>query len=111
MINISDIKRIDTNIHPKFKDKTKSDYALDFISWYCGIDGSHHKDWVLDQVARILHGVEVEVYEYRWPDVLEYRFKTSSNLTDEYIKFVETIKSYDEVTKEYRYEYSTGITP
>lgn len=28
--------------------------ALDFIFQYGGFDGSHHKQWVLDQVVRIL---------------------------------------------------------
>jgi hypothetical protein len=28
--------------------------ALDLISQYGGIDGGHHKQWVLDQVVRIL---------------------------------------------------------
>jgi hypothetical protein len=30
------------------------DKAMDLISQYGQIDGSHHKAWVLDQVARIL---------------------------------------------------------
>jgi len=28
--------------------------ALDIIMRYGGIDGGHHKQWVLDQVARVL---------------------------------------------------------
>jgi hypothetical protein len=30
--------------------------ALDLIRSYGGIDGAHHKDWVLDQVVRALTG-------------------------------------------------------
>lgn len=30
--------------------------ALDMILEYGGIDGAHHKDWVIDQVTRILTG-------------------------------------------------------
>ena len=30
--------------------------ALKFISNYGGIDGAHHKQWTLDQIARILAG-------------------------------------------------------
>lgn len=30
--------------------------ALDMIVQFGGIDGAHHKDWVLDQVTRILAG-------------------------------------------------------
>jgi hypothetical protein len=36
--------------------------ALDLIIQYGGTDGSHHKQWVLDQVVRILVGDE-ESYE------------------------------------------------
>ncbi|HET7135185.1 MAG TPA: hypothetical protein VFJ25_04640 [Casimicrobiaceae bacterium] len=28
--------------------------ALDLIARYGGIDGAHHKQWVLDQIVRIL---------------------------------------------------------
>lgn len=30
--------------------------ALDIIIKYGSIDGAHHKDWVLDQVTRVLAG-------------------------------------------------------
>ena len=46
---------------------TEKEYAaLELIGQYGGVDGSHHKDWVLDQVARILAG---EGYE-DWIKVL-----------------------------------------
>jgi len=32
----------------------KASKALDFIGQWGGIDGAHHKQWVLDQLARIL---------------------------------------------------------
>ena len=43
----------------EFKDYTEKDWALYFIEAYGGIDGAHHKDWVLDQAARALHGCEI----------------------------------------------------
>lgn len=33
---------------------TKEQQALEFIMEWGGIDGGHHKQWVLDQVVRIL---------------------------------------------------------
>lgn len=36
--------------------------ALDLIRKYGGIDGAHHKDWVLDQVVRILTGSNYEAW-------------------------------------------------
>ncbi len=37
--------------------------ALDLITRYGGFDGSHHKQWVLDQVVRILTRDIVGGYE------------------------------------------------
>lgn len=34
--------------------KAKIRSALDIIFQYGGIDGGHHKQWVLDQVVRVL---------------------------------------------------------
>lgn len=36
--------------------------ALDIIGRYGGIDGSHHKAWVIDQVVRCLMG-DVKIYD------------------------------------------------
>lgn len=42
--------------------------VLDLIESYAQIDGSHHKDWVIDQVVRILtgDGYEKWIAEYCW---------------------------------------------
>jgi len=54
-----------------------SDWALYFIERYGGIDGGHHKMWVLDQVARILNGCTINVVEARWSNgTKEYRVST-----------------------------------
>jgi hypothetical protein len=37
-----------------FEDRNKE--AIDLIVRYGGIDGSHHKNWVMDQVVRTLLG-------------------------------------------------------
>jgi hypothetical protein len=37
-------------------DAEKIEKALDLILQYGGIDGAHHKMWVIDQVARVLTG-------------------------------------------------------
>jgi hypothetical protein len=41
-------------------DRYKIKQAIDLIVRYGGIDGAHHKDWVLDQVVRILADMEYE---------------------------------------------------
>jgi hypothetical protein len=40
----------------KASSETKITAALDIILRYGGIDGAHHKTWVIDQVVRILTG-------------------------------------------------------
>lgn len=45
---------------------TEKDWALHWIDQFGWVDGAHHKDWVLDQVARILNGTEVIVKQARW---------------------------------------------
>ena len=44
-----------------FANYTASDWAMYFISGDGQTDGSHHKAWVLDQVARILKGTPVVI--------------------------------------------------
>lgn len=44
------------------KEKIAIDEALSLIFQYGGIDGSHHKAWVLDQVVRALTGDGYEAW-------------------------------------------------
>lgn len=47
--------------------ETKIQQALDLIKQCGGIDGAHHKQWLLDQVVRILssnYDLWVADYEY-----------------------------------------------
>lgn len=37
-------------------DKEKINKAINLAVRYGGIDGSHHKDWVIDQIVRVLAG-------------------------------------------------------
>ncbi len=37
-------------------DAEKIEKALELILQYGGIDGAHHKTWVIDQVVRVLTG-------------------------------------------------------
>jgi len=39
----------------KYAMYNKSDWTMIWIEMYSGIDGSHHKDWLIDQIARIQH--------------------------------------------------------
>lgn len=57
-------------------DKEKVSKALDLIFTYGGIDGSHHKDWLIDQLARTLtqEGYDDWVANYENGD--EYTWET-----------------------------------
>lgn len=41
-------------------DKQRIDQALEVIERFGGIDGAHHKTWVIDQVVRKLTGNKYE---------------------------------------------------
>lgn len=79
-------------------------FALDYIARYGGIDGDHHKAWVLDQVARILNGAPVFVMVARWDDGTE-EFRTRVGTSPAYETYVRDICGDGE------YEYDAGIAP
>jgi hypothetical protein len=67
----------------------KQNKIIDIITRFGDIDGVHHKQWILDQIVRIL-------------------------LTpDEYLKWKKEMKGeYDELNDEYEYEdWDEGIAP
>lgn len=90
-----------------YKDYDKSDWMAEYIQMYGGIDGSHHKDWVMDQCIRIWSGSEVIVKEARWQDGekshKEFRIKID-NPTEKYKKLVEDIENEG-------WEWKCGIAP
>jgi hypothetical protein len=92
---------------------TPQDWALTYIGSYGQIDGGHHKQWVLDQVARILLGTPVVVSIAKWDnDYSEYRFTLSDEASKEYDEWVQDMKGeYDEESEEYEYNYDEGIAP
>lgn len=96
---------------PTFKrgDWTPKDWALCYIQNYGQIDGDHHKAWVLDQIARILHGTMVIVVEARWSDgSSEIRFKTGKP-SSAYLAWVAAMKTSEDGPD--TYEYDEGISP
>lgn len=82
-----------------------SEWVLEYISAYGQIDGAHHKQWVLDEVARILKGTPVVVSIARWEDGKEeYRYSTADPPSDDYTAWVqERLNS--------GYGYDEGIAP
>lgn len=42
--------------------QTREQRVLDLIVDYGSIDGAHHKQWVLDQIIRVIIGVNYEAF-------------------------------------------------
>lgn len=93
----------------EYKDYTPDDWALHYIFMYGQIDGAHHKQWVLDQVTRILNGAPVVITEARWDDGhREYRYVVGTST-----KYEQWVDEYEEVdeTGDPTYTYDPGIAP
>ena len=88
----------------EFKNFKINDWAMYFIVQYGGIDDAHHKDWVLDQVTRILKGTKIIVEIDAWDNGLtEYRISTGKK-SKYYQAYVKSIIDSN-------YEYNKGIAP
>ncbi len=84
--------------------------ALIFIGQYGGIDGQHHKNWVLDQAARILNDTPVIVSLASWDNgYTELRFQTGEP-SQQYKDWVISLVTDDDGTV-YEDMYDVGICP
>lgn len=81
-----------------------NDWALQYIQAYGGIDGAHHKAWVLDQVARILHGTPVIVTGSRWENGYKETLFRTGDPSSSYLEWAEMMRSAG-------YGYDEGIAP
>ncbi len=90
-------------------DISPTEGALLFILLYGGIDGAHHKDWVLDQVVRVLNGAPVVVEKAAWENghtELRYHVGTPPEQYDEWVR-----KAKDGEDGPDSYGYEVGIAP
>lgn len=96
----------------EFANYTPADWALIYMFRYGQIDGAHHKQWVLDQIARILKGTPVIVEEARWTNhEPELRFWTGEP-SKEYLDWVKEYQGdWDEENECFEYSYDEGIAP
>lgn len=95
----------------EYKDFTLQQWAIEYIGRYGGFDGAHHKDWVLDQVARILHGTPIFIEEAKWSNgESELRFRTGDPSKD-YLEWVREMQGEMDEEGETEYEYNEGIAP
>lgn len=91
--------------------------AMWFIGSYGQIDGEHHKQWVLDQVARILKGTPVLEHTRSWDEkgdgnlytVTDYVTGVASQAYEEWV--MEMRGDYNDDDEDWDYDYDEGIAP
>lgn len=101
----------ETPVHQRdtpFKDYGPKEWALEYIHRYGGIDGSHHKAWVLDQVTRILNGAPIDIRLARWSDG-KSEFRCEVGASKAYEQFVKNACDGEDGPDSYRWD--VGIAP
>lgn len=95
-----------------YAEYTPTDWALLYNFRYGQIDGSHHKQWVLDQITRILNGTPVVLTVRKWDNGNEeYNYNTGEP-SQAYLDWVQEYQGeYDEESDTYEYRYDEGIAP
>jgi hypothetical protein len=93
----------------KFKGHSKGERSMYFLESYGGIDGTHHKDWILDQIARVMKGTPIVIKLAKWSNgQQEFRISTGDP-SKEYLDWVTEMKSGEDGPDTYGYE--EGIAP
>jgi hypothetical protein len=87
-----------------FEGYTKSEWAFEYLNEYGGIDGDHHKAWVIDQAMRILKGTPVIVKLARWEDGNEEYRTNLGEPSTEYLDHVRELEVQG-------YKQDEGIPP
>ncbi len=94
----------------KYKDYTPSDWAMYFIETYGQFDGADHKQWAMDQVARVLKGTKVVIKLASW-DNGQSEYRISLGEPSEEYKTWATEMLGELFEGEYEYDYDEGIAP
>jgi len=82
--------------------------ALDMAVQYGGIDGDHHKAWVIDQMVRALTGCPMVEKTALDCNRNEYSYKTQGE-SEEYKELVRDAKAGEDGPETYSWE--VGIAP
>lgn len=93
----------------EYAEYAPQDWAMFWIERYSGIDGSHHKDWLIDQIARILKGTKVVIKLARWENGSEEERFVLDGAPIEYYKWVEEMRAGEDGPN--TYSYDVGVAP
>jgi len=92
-----------------YADYNIQDWIMLWIEMYGGIEGSHHKAWLIDQIARLLKSTGIVVKLAKWENgQKEYRLSLSDP-SEEYRNWVCEMKAGEDGPDTYAYDY--GIAP
>lgn len=101
--------KVEISTTNRFKNYKPTDWAMLWIEMYSGIDGAHHKDWLIDQIARIMKGTKVILKIAKWENGhTEERFSLDEPPA-KYWKWVEAMKNGEDGPETYDYDF--GIAP
>jgi len=76
--------------------------AISYAVRYGGIDGGHHKQWVIDQMVRALTGCPVLVIDQAHGD-------ETQGESEEYMKLVAGARAGEDGPE--TYDWDTGVAP
>ena len=93
----------------KFKDYDCGAWAMYFLECYGGIDGAHHKDWVLDQMARAMKGTPINIKVAKWENEQEEFRINLGEPSKEYLDWVVEMCAGEDGAN--TYSYDEGIAP
>ena len=91
---------------PKSKDNIEK--ALDFAIRYGGIDGGHHKTWVIDQMVRALTGCPMVVHSKSRSGGTTWTYETQGE-SEEYLELVRNACDGEDGPE--TYSWDIGIPP
>jgi hypothetical protein len=101
---------VDISTHPEFRLYTPMNWAMYFLERYGQIDGEHHKAWVLDQIARVVHGTKVICERASWSDGQTEDRIWLDEPSQEYLTWRDGMLAGDD-GDEHDYDYYEGIAP
>jgi len=82
--------------------------ALDYAVRFGGIDGDHHKAWVIDRIVRALTRCPMIEVQKTSHNGITYTFQIQGEST-EYLQLVADAKAGDDGPE--TYEWNVGIAP
>ena len=89
----------------------EKEWALEYLYRYGTIDGDHHKQWLNDQIARILNETPVILSIARWKNGhFEYRYNTGEP-SQKYLNWLTKAKGEQDEDGDYEYSWEEGIAP